>query len=358
MGERVMADLRDTSPSHVSSAAVLCGPFYTCLREPANPSTLVLGTGFGKTVLNTFLRLNEAKNQYKFVVLTRSASAELSSKGVEVREVDYTNHAQLVKALAGVHTVLPLIGGDGETLRTAQLALLAAAKEAGCKRFAPSEYAGQGYAGVDMYAGKAEVFEAVKASGLEFTRFNCGLFMSVLATGTPKGCTEVGIREGCKSGEEEALAGLRPWNFVINMRDGTVDYPGDGTQPFVITDMRDVATFVFHALSLPSWPQDQGMRGDVKSFAELVTISEKVQGRKWLKKHTSIAELEEQPDNEGAKFYNQTRLSFTKGWGMVGRELNERFPEVKPITAEQFVEKWWRGVELGEPSWGSMHNPL
>lgn len=105
--------------------------------------------------------------------------------------------------------MLPLIGGSGSIIRTTQLALLKAAQEAGCKRFAPSEYAGQGYEGVDMYAGKAEVFEAVKASGLEFTRFNCGLFMSVLATGTPKGLTAVGEREGRQSGEEEALAGLR-----------------------------------------------------------------------------------------------------------------------------------------------------
>ena len=37
-----MADLRDTSPSHVTGAgaAILCGPFSTRLREPANPSSV------------------------------------------------------------------------------------------------------------------------------------------------------------------------------------------------------------------------------------------------------------------------------------------------------------------------------
>ena len=36
---------------------------------------------------------------------------------------------------------------------------------------------------------------------------------------------------------------------------------------------------------------------------------------------------------------------------MVGNELNETFPDITPTTCEEFVEKWWSGVELGEPSW-------
>ena len=94
------------------------------------------------------------------------------------------------------------------------MALLAACKEAGVKRFAPSEYAFGVNEGIDLYAGKAAFCEAVQKSGLEYTRFNCGMFMSALATGTPKPLTEVGVREGRKDGEDEALGGLRPWNFV------------------------------------------------------------------------------------------------------------------------------------------------
>lgn len=43
---------------------------------------------------------------------------------------------------------------------------------------------------------------------------------------------------------------------------------------------------------------------------------------------------------------------------MVGDDLNQAFPDVEPMDAEAFVKKWWSGVELGEASWGSMHNPL
>ena len=37
---------------------------------------------------------------------------------------------------------------------------------------------------------------------------------------------------------------------------------------------------------------------------------------------------------------------------MIGDELNKEFPDITPMTCEEFVEKWWSGVELGESSWG------
>lgn len=306
-------------------------------------------SGFGRTMLMTFIHHNN--NKHKLVLLSRSEQPEFAAQGVDVRPVDYNNHAQLVQALEGVHTVLSVIGGSPEAIRDAQLALLPACKEAGVKRFAPSEYAGTTNEGIDLYAGKKEVWQATQKSGLEYTSFSCGLFMSVLATGTPKPLTEIGQREGRKTGEEEALAGLRPWNYVVNMKAGTADYPGDGTAPMCWTDMRDIALFIFCALDLEKWPETLAMRGDVKSFKEIVEIGEKVQRRKWLTRNNSIAELEGKVDDPGKRFYNQTRLAFARGMGMVGEELNQEFPDVRPVTCEEFIEKWWSGVELGEASW-------
>lgn len=307
-------------------------------------------TGFGRTMLHTFLHLNNDK--HKFILLSRSASPEFSALGVDVRPVDYTNHNALVTALQGVHTLLSVIGGSPEAMRDAQLALIPACVEAGVKRFAPSEYAGRSNGNISLYAGKDIVLKELKKSGLEYTQFQCGLFMSAMATGTPKPMTDVGRREGLKTGEEEALAGLRPWNFVINMVGGTADYPGDGTAPLVLTDMRDVSTFVFRALDLESWPKQMGMRGDVKSFKNIVAICEKVQGRKWLTKENSVEEMREMAKVPGKEFYNEVRLGMANGWAMVGDELNAAFPDVKTIKCEEFAEKWWSGVELGEPSWG------
>lgn len=269
--------------------------------------------------------------------------------------MDYTSHTSLVAALSNVHTLCSVIGGSASALQHAQLALLAAAQEAGVQRFAPSEYAGLGYDNIDLYQPKALVWtaclEAREAAGLECTRINCGLFMSLLATGTPKPPTEVGKREGAETGEEEALAGLRPWNFVLNMKAGTADLPGDGTAPVAWTDMRDVAVFVYEALSLPSWPENLNLRGSLQSFRQILAIVEKVQDRRFLVRENPLEDLRAMAKDPEKTFYNQVRAALAEGYGDVSDNLNQRYPDIKPVSCEEFVEKWWGGVELGESKW-------
>lgn len=300
-------------------------------------------TGLGQVVLNRFLAQNKAA-KHTLVLLSRTPQPHLTALGVHVRIVDYTDHATLVASLSGVHTLLSFIGGAASTLQTSQLAIISAAKEAGVVRFAPSDYAGVGYKGIDLYAGKAVVWEAVKQSGLEYTRFSCGLFMDILATGTPK---VVVSEDGENEGEREALGGLRPWNFVVNVKAGTAELPGNGNAKVVFTTTKDVARFVAATVDLQSrWPEELGMRGDLKSFKEVVRIVEEVQERKFLVREDSVEEMREKGD-----FYNQVRLKLAEGWGVVGREMNELAPQVQTTSVRDFVEKWWGGVELEESAW-------
>ncbi|KAI7264819.1 hypothetical protein KC345_g8714 [Hortaea werneckii] len=316
-------------------------------------------TGFGLTVLKTFLHLNSSLNpdqQHKIILLSRSPQPEWNARGLEIRQISYEDHAQLVSALKGVHTLISLIGGDVSALRNAQASLLAAARDADVKRFAPSEYAGIGYEGIDLYAAsKAHIWKqclSVKQeTGMEVGRFNCGLFMSILATGTSKEMTEVGRREGAETGEAEALAGLRPWNFVLNLRAGTADLPGDGSAKVAWTEMRDVATFMFHALSLPLWPEDLNMRVDLRSFREVLEIVQRVQDRKFLVRENSIEEMEDLAHADGKRFYNQVRVALVKGYSDVPDDLNRMFPDMKPVDCESFVKKWWSGTRLPEVAW-------
>lgn len=114
-----------------------------------------------------------------------------------------------------------------------------------------------------------------------------------------------------------------------------------------------MSLYVLHALDLEKWPEELGMRGDVKSFKDAVEICERVQGRKWLTKTNSIEQMEkEATDVPGKAFYNQVRIAFAKGYGMVGDELNQAFPQIKPITCEEYIERWWSDVQLGEARWG------
>lgn len=309
-------------------------------------------TGLGLTILRHLASPRNNKT-HTIVLLSRTPQPEWTARGVHVRAVDYTSHSSLTAALHDVHTVVSLIGGSAAALRDGQLALIAAAKQAGVRRFAPSEFALRGGTyGVELYAGKREVWEAVVASGMEYTRFSCGLFLGLLGTGTPKGASEVGVGEGAASGEEEALGGVRPWNFVVNVRAGTADLPGDGLEKVVFTDTRDVARFVEAALGMEAWPEELGMRGDLVDWREVVGVLERVQGRRFLVRENSVEDLERvAAEVEGKRFYNQVRVELARGAGVVGDELNKAFPQIKPVGVEEYVRKWWEGVPLGEPNW-------
>lgn len=118
--------------------------------------------------------------------------------------------------------------------------------------------------------------------------------------------------------------------------------------------MNDVARFVIASLELEIWPEILGMRGDVKTYREADAIAEKVQQRRFLVREDSVSTTEKQIEKVPmTQFYNQVRLALTDGWGLVSNELNEAFPTIRPTTLEEFVKKWWEGVELDEPSWGS-----
>ncbi|KAF1809512.1 NAD(P)-binding protein [Eremomyces bilateralis CBS 781.70] len=290
---------------------------------------------FGLTLVKTIVETGK----HEVTVISRTPQPEISALGVHVHAVNYDDHEALVKALTGVHTVISTIAASGDVFRTSQLALLAAAQAAHVTRFAPSEFAISQYEGFDLYAPKIPVWDAVKASGLEYTRFTCGIFMNAFATGTPKG-------------EEVALAGLRAWNFVVNVRAGTADMPGRGEERVTFTEIGDVCRFVAGALELEGWEEEMGMVGETTTWGEVVGKIEKVTGRKVLVKRNSIGEMTKLAEEPAVRFYNQVRIGIAEGKFEVEPTLNRLVDSVSPVSIEEFLEKWWSGVELGEAKWG------
>ena len=287
----------------------------------------------GSTILSAILDTRK----HEVVVLSRNPNPALSAKGLQVRPVSYTDHSSLTAALQGIHTVLSLIAGiDRDAMRGSQLAIIAAAKEAGVKRFAPSEFAIRDYRDWDFYAGKIPVWEATKASGMECAQFTCGIFMNYLGTGTPK--------EGI-----DALGGLRPLNFVIDTKAGTADLPGDGNAKLTFTRLQDVGRFVAAALDLDKWEEEMGMVGSTMSYREVVSAIEKVTKRKMLVKENSEEMLKEIiKEDAKTRFFNQVRLSIAQGKVEVQPKLNKLAPDIQPWTVEEFLEECWGGMELEE----------
>ncbi|KAK5215986.1 hypothetical protein LTR72_010960 [Exophiala xenobiotica] len=88
---------------------------------------------FGRLVVDALLEADK----HEVYALTRKPRI------LPVREVDYTNVAQLTEVLAShkVHTVVSALNVDFQSVSDAQLSLIEAAAAARCvKRFVPSEY--------------------------------------------------------------------------------------------------------------------------------------------------------------------------------------------------------------------------
>ncbi|KAF8455367.1 hypothetical protein BGX38DRAFT_1168467, partial [Terfezia claveryi] len=161
-------------------------------------------------------------------------------------------------ALQGVHTVISVaFAFDPTSFVSSQITLLRAAKEAGVKRFAPSDWAYTEAANdfIAVYHPKAEIWKAVKESGLQYTAFRPGLFLNFTALASPK------------------------FPFGLNIAAGKADIPGSGEERLNITFTDDIAGFAAASLDT-EWTTESGMAGSVTTFNELVNIAEKVTGKK------------------------------------------------------------------------------
>ncbi|MCJ1406879.1 hypothetical protein MMC19_000949 [Ptychographa xylographoides] len=199
---------------------------------------------------------------------------------------------------------------------------------------------------IELYAAKRPVWESLKASGLEFTNFAPGVFMNAFVVGTP--------RE-----QDEALNGLRPFNFVVNVKQASAIIPGDGNAKITFTTIGDVGKFVTAALDLGKWDQEMGMVGETLSFNEIVAIAEQVTHRKFLVKYKSIEEIEEIAAKAPAsqpflRFACQIEAALAKGAYNVPPTLNHIFPAINPWQMRDWLEKWWGGTELPRSELGNL----
>lgn len=295
-----------------------------------------------------------ATKKHEIIVLSRSPNAALESQGITVIQISYTDPSSLEAALKGVHTVISTIAdfSGAESWATPQLALLRAAKNAGVKRFAPSEFGGNSFPDdishpLKGLGWKLEVRNAVRESGLEYTMFQTGLFMNYMASSTP------------------GMGYLRPLSGpgIVDVEHCSALIAGDGTVQTVLTRVEDIAAFVAASLDLPEWPEISRMTGELVSYNEVVAVAETVRG-----KHPAIARGHLTERLTGKKFdvtyiseeelekridWNASDL-FTNVWYMLRLDglrkkrffwtdanLNKLCPEVNPMGVEAFLRTWW-----------------
>ena len=313
----------------------------------------------GRSIVTGILTLSP---HWKITILSRKSSPIpawlppiLESGRAELRRVNYADLSSLVSALQGTHTVISAIGfstSDPSWFST-ELALLKATVEAGAKRFAPSEY-GIGVLAtptVDAFIGSVRIWEACEeaaaAGGLEWTRYECGLFMNYLGFGVPS------HGPGGRELREEALAGREKdgeWLYYPSTCRAELPVKADGTFPRItLTAIEDVGKFVAKSLDLSSgdWETTSYIVGETLGMDEVVQIAEKVMGKKWEVETLSPEELElriESEENAEKKLWAQLGLSYARdieGEGWLDGRLNRLFPDVSPLTVEKYLKKYY-----------------
>ena len=291
-----------------------------------------------------------------------SPSSPLSSSSVDVetRYVDYESHESLVNALHDIDTVISvLLIHDPNLFVKAQVNLLHAAEAAGCRRFAPSEFA-LPYSHHAKIEGdalvKIPVWEEVKKSKIDAALFPCGMFMNYFGIGSPK-----------KNGNRtEALAGFKEGASIFHLAEdeGFIEVPvpqgdtyveGKHMPTLTFTNIRDVGCFIAAAIDLeePWGKRELGMAGTVIRLDEIIPLCEKYTGRKMEIRPLTIKMIEDQLsrvpqslDDFIEHINNQyKKLAFEEGC-VFEPVLNRLCPGVQPMSIEEFLKKYW-GEPLG-----------
>lgn len=312
------------------------------------PSVAIAGgtsRGLGQSIVRGILSLAP---RWKPIILSRTTSPVpswleplLANNQAELRRVDYTSHSSILTALQGTHTVISVLITLDETWYPTQIALLKAAKEAGAKRFAPSEF-GVGIDAVpkiDFLVGSQEVWTACAESGLEWTRYENGLFMNYLGFGADP------------SRRSEALSGRDhegEWPYYVTQRRAELPVKEDGTFPYItMTAVEDIGKFVAKSLDLETWETVSYMAGDTLRMDEVVHIAEGVMGgAKWEIVPVTKEQYDEMITNceeteTSKKLWLQLGLMYTRGEGVLEPQLNRLFPDVRPLTVEGYMRRYY-----------------
>ncbi|EFE43690.1 isoflavone reductase family protein [Trichophyton verrucosum HKI 0517] len=275
-----------------------------------------------------------------------------STAEVETRYVDYESKDSLVAALHDIDTVISvLLIHDTDTFVNTQIRLLHAAEAAGCRRFAPSEFSGghKLHFLVDFEReAKLPVWEAVLQSNIDAALFANGMFMNYLGIGSPE-------KDGNRA---EALAGFAEGPLLFNLVEGWVEVPvvvreGGSVPPpaaITMTNIRDIGRFIAAAIDLeePWGKRELGMAGSTLQFDEIVSLIEKYTGRTMEVRPFTKKQVEERLASpaEGVlgiieKLECQLKKVCCDGGITVQPTLNRLCPDVKPMTFEEFLKRYW-----------------
>ncbi|KXH53076.1 hypothetical protein CSAL01_09821 [Colletotrichum salicis] len=305
------------------------------------------GTG---AVGRTLVEVLSTQTKHKAFILSRKGPNPEETPLAPTFEVDYANIDALKTFLEehNIHTVISAFGITATSLATSQLNLIKAADlSSATKRFIPSSFAMR-YPedGVALLSPLEHYFTSLhtlSVTSLEYAAVHNGTFLEYFAPAT------------LKSHHPHST-------LVLDIAHADAAIPGDGNTLVTFTYTFDVARYVVAALDLPSWPADHELRivGDELTFNEFVTLAEETRGVKFDVVYDDVeklkrSEVSELPGHQASyaqfpKERLQWFLSIFELWMATGLgrveggkgSLNDLFPEIKPLTAREMLEEYWK----------------
>ncbi|KAH7357960.1 hypothetical protein B0T11DRAFT_98220 [Plectosphaerella cucumerina] len=346
--------------------------------------TLALAGGTSPSLGRAIVTAVLQQTSWNVLILSRSTKTPLWLRAVDaaakrhtIKAVDYASVDSLTAALRSqpVHTVVSVTSAVDGTQAQTQINLLHAAIGAGCKRYAPGQWAfgPKGYEDVPSMAwaigGLRE--ECVKhQSKLEIGFFNQGSFMNYFGLGTfttpeAEEPEDVALEKyrigwGYKAGEDAAAEGVQRQGpladgsgaFLLGLKNGIAELPvrDDGEWPRItLTTSRDVGKFVAASLDLPKWELEMGMSGDTVTMGELLEAAETITGKKFQVTKITRQGLEKKlaataEDDFMTRLWIDTNLAYTRDREdevVLRPTLNRLCPDVKTVSAREYMEKCW-----------------
>lgn len=303
-------------------------------------------------VATNLLKAAIASGQHEITIFTRSVPKQRLS-GVTYEQVDYTDRAKLIELLRGTDVCLSFIIPHFDTDNIGQKNLIHACIEVGVRRFAPSEWGMKSDSGIDSYASKDTVAEYLrtldeqgKLGGLEYCLFQPSIFADYFAHPYPM------------------ATDLITWPFFIDMDNRrAIVLEEAGHIPIVLTSVHDDAQILNKALSDPRpWPKLGGIRGCRTTLAELLEVGKKIRGGNWTVENVKAEDIlrnelktswvpsmthpaipEGVREQYSSKFICDFLGSAMRGKWDVSDEWNQRFPDYKFTSAEEYLTKVWEG---------------
>ncbi|EKG18542.1 hypothetical protein MPH_04344 [Macrophomina phaseolina MS6] len=148
--------------------------------------------------------------------------------------------------------------------------------------------------------------------------------------------------------------------FVVDVANKEAAIPSTGEQPVTFVYSFDLAKFVDAALRLPKWEHDTYVIGDQLTFNQFVRLAEKARGSAFTLHYDDVDKLKRFeitelpghvesyasfPKEELQRMLSTFALGCANGLFETPYEksLNKVFPEITPITAEEFLRNSWEG---------------